>query len=613
MYRQPLRCTHSISSKFKIGTYYDGVWQDPNVPREPDEPRPRCIVEYRGGLKEHGCTPHRDRVTCEIGFGGTVSKLSKFGTFECNDSCDHNNHTALMMRLASNPIKQEDGSYVQGTYPESDPGTVAQVAEAMKAIAREFLRVTPGKPLTMEEFIEALHARDEGIATQMKTLGFKTKASNTALYEQMLEETREAHPKMPSDHYPAPQTLKRYAKIKNFAKVEVLDPKKYPRNISPRHPRFNLVLGCFIKPIEAFVMGMDGSGNLREWFPGNTPLFRNVMVGKCYNKAQRGILLQNKIDLFIEKWGVHPLILSTDCSGFDSHCTKSMIKEEWHSLISKCYPRYKHYLRELGEYCIENEGMYGANRWKLSGGRMSGDMHTGAGNCWIVASILMAYFREARRCRTGIDKRWDCCIDGDDALVFIHPSDFEYVQKTMPEFYLRCGHELKLEKVAKSIFEVEWCQSKFIRVKVEKELVDKLINKKGQMALDGEIPIAVQDPNKVFMSIGSHIHMREVQDAWAYVVANCRAYATVYSGIPVLGKLDRIGNSDRQGLLIQSGLFHSLGLGATVKQTQTQNTVYDFCNAFGYDTAMIRSAEQTMEEVNGLADFTTAFKSRAIN
>jgi len=549
-------------------------------------------------------------VTCKIGFGGDVSEMGKYGAFQCNDSCDHNNHVAFMKRLVGN-FQKVDGEWQEKPYPKSDKDTIKLVRKVFRAMAREFKRITPAKPLTMDEFIEALHGRDATIASQMGALGFKTKASNTALYEEQLAELKEEFPGLPSSSFPPVRYLKRYARIRNFAKVEMLNPEKFPRNISPRHPKFNLVNGCFIKPLEQFVNGITGVGNMREYYPGDCPYFKNHMIGKSYNKVQRGILLQNKIDWFIMRFGVHPLIIPTDCTGYDAHCTEDLINAEWDDFISQSYDLYEQYLKEVGELCTINRGTYGSAEWILRGGRMSGDMQTGCGNCWTIAAMKCAFFKWANKHRPGISKRWDTCIDGDDSLVFVHPDDLEFVQRELPLFFLRCGHEMKLDKVAHTIFDVEWCQSKYIRVRVEKDVLEQLINKKGMLYVHGEVPMAVQTPDKVFMSIGSHIHMREPISAWAYVVANCRAYATVYSGVPILGRLGEIGQSAVTAPLITSGLFHSLALGSLSQHYPSDNTLMDFCYAFGYTPAMVTAAEATIPSLNGFDGFRDAFLTSA--
>lgn len=586
--------------KLKRGVYFDGIWFDPEKPQLFPKTY-RSKFHYDRPPKAHITTDnHRWRVELDMGFAGVVSNHSKFGVFRCNDSCDCNNVAAIFNRLMTNPVKQKDGSYIQSTYPPSEPWAIREVCAVLKAIGTDFRYMTDGDPLTVPELLEAMRARDENIREHMKVFGFHTKGSNVRLYEDMWKELKIDYPRIEGSGIPFvdPSYLKRFSKVKAFAKVEMLNPSKYPRNISPRHPKFNLVWGCFVKPLEQFVMGMDGGGKMREYYPGRTDKFRNRMIGKCYNSVQRGMLLQQKLELFSDRFRVKPVVFSTDCSGYDAHCTRALIKAEHDVLMANAYPTWKNYLRKLGEQMTTNKGHSSGNRFEVDGARMSGDMHTGGGNCWNMAAKICAFFKWLSRRYPGINKRWDCCIDGDDTLVFVHPDDEMIINTEMPYFFTACGHELKIENVSRGIEDIVWCQSRYVRVQVSDTVLENCNSKKHLNFRSNEVWMAVQDPSKVFKSLGSHLHMRTYQQALEYTSANCRAYSKLYSGIPVYNKLAHAGAMARKGILASSGLFYQMGIIGHCEHEANANTLSDFCRAFNWDCAMVESAETELAMVD---------------
>lgn len=88
------------------------------------------------------------------------------------------------------------------------------------------------------------------------------------------------------------------------------------------------------------------------------------------------------------------------------------------------------------------------------GRRMSGDMNTALGNCVIMLVMI------ATACNSLVPRRWDCLIDGDDALVFIDAKDYTVLAGHLAADFLRFGMTLKVEAPVYQIHCVEWCQSK---------------------------------------------------------------------------------------------------------------------------------------------------------
>jgi len=95
-------------------------------------------------------------------------------------------------------------------------------------------------------------------------------------------------------------------------------------------------------------------------------------------------------------------------------------------------------------------------RYKTRGRRMSGDMNTAVGNCLLMLLMLSAFAKTV-----GL-KKWDCLDDGDDALLLVEQRDLDLVQATISDVFRSFGMTLKIETVAKTLYEIEFCQSRVI-------------------------------------------------------------------------------------------------------------------------------------------------------
>jgi len=494
---------------------------------------------------------------------------TKFHKFRCNDSCACNNQIALVERLLRNA--QPGG--ITAPFPQFDMTIEAELNRTFDAFATCFTEFTSGEPLTGYETKMAFKGRNSEIESQLGVLGFHTSVADPKRYERVSEElARILAVDEDSFRYHViimmPELYTKWGHIRPFAKVESISVEKFPRNISPRDPKFNFLWAQFTKPLESyFYTHLSAMGALSIWCPySKEPGVSNPWIGKSLNKIERAMAVQYKFDLFRKMHGCNPFVFQTDCRGFDAHVTSQFTKCE-NRFYAKCYPKYAWYVKQLTKTFEINTFSGDGIRGKVKGARMSGDMHTGLGNTIDDLAMLVTSFRLMNI------KRYDLFSDGDDTLVFVHPDDVEIVRTQLPQFFLRMGHELTVDGITDDIMQVTWCQSKIVRV-----------------LRDGQtVPMFVQNPLKTFATMGSHIHARTAKEAEQYFSDVCYAHSVLYSTIPLFRKLGLMrANREVRTRRISPGLSHELLKHRNVHVEEGPDTMSDYCQAFGIPPSLYR-------------------------
>lgn len=235
-----------------------------------------------------------------------------------------------------------------------------------------------------------------------------------------------------------PLDLPREAMVQAFVKAEKFDPgakhNPAPRMIQARNARYNIRLGCFLRPIEHSLYQIKS--------PHGLPV-----IGKGLNLAQRAETLKEKMDLFKE-----PVVLSVDASRFDQHVDEEVLKIE-HAVYNRLCPDPE--LKTLLKCQLRNKGFtQGGWKYKTRGKRMSGDMNTALGNC-----LLMIIMVNAAMKRLHVSK-YEIFDDGDDCLIIVERPTSHRVLRDLPRVFLDYGHELKMENKADTMEGVEWCQTR---------------------------------------------------------------------------------------------------------------------------------------------------------
>jgi hypothetical protein len=222
-----------------------------------------------------------------------------------------------------------------------------------------------------------------------------------------------------------------------------------PRPIQFRSPVFNVAISMFLKPIEEHIYKMRLHG---KYF-GKTPV-----IAKGFNARQRAVLIEAKMRRF-----ARPCVVSIDGKRFDLHVNRKLLRAE-----QKFYAKFNNdaaFIRLLQEQlrnkCSSRRGLF----YETDGGRMSGDMNTGLGNCVISAIMFVAYVKCVLKCDA------DLFVDGDDALIFIDEDNLELLQRTLVPTYLEYGMEMEVADVARCMEEIDWCQTRPVKINGEYRMV----------------------------------------------------------------------------------------------------------------------------------------------
>jgi hypothetical protein len=213
-----------------------------------------------------------------------------------------------------------------------------------------------------------------------------------------------------------------------------------PRAIQFRGAKFCVALAQFLQPIEHHIYGMTG-------FSSGVPESRNIAKG--LNQTQRAELLHSKMSHFRS-----PVVISLDASRFDKHVDVELLKVE-HSVYTGVN---KHFLfkKLLSMQLISKVRSKTGLRYVVLGRRMSGDMNTALGNCLLMLLMIAAFMLHLSILV------WDCLDDGDDCLLIVEEEDLDLVLTSVVPHFLDYGMEMKVERVARSLFEVQFCQSSVV-------------------------------------------------------------------------------------------------------------------------------------------------------
>lgn len=225
-------------------------------------------------------------------------------------------------------------------------------------------------------------------------------------------------------------TFLKAEKINFSAKV---DPA--PRVIQPRAPRYNVMVGRYLKLYE------------KQVFAGFQREFRYPVVLKGLNAQQVGGWMADHWSQFSR-----PCAVGLDASRFDQHVSKQALEFE-HSFYNAAFQSRE--LRQLLGWQLRNRGIARLPGWRLDyltdGCRMSGDMNTGLGNCILMSCMVIAYCE-----LEGIKFR--LANNGDDCVVFIEEQDLgrlDGIDRWMLDF----GFTLTREAPVYELERVVFCQA----------------------------------------------------------------------------------------------------------------------------------------------------------
>lgn len=229
--------------------------------------------------------------------------------------------------------------------------------------------------------------------------------------------------------------------LSSFVKAEAVNftakPDPAPRLIQPRSPRFNAVVGRYLRPLEHKVYAAISS------------IFRGPTVMKGYNAEQTAVHLRGMWDEFHT-----PAVVMLDASRFDQHVSKSALKWE-HSVYNHVYRSDE--LAGCLRWQLKNTGFVrtreGSFKYSVKGCRMSGDMNTALGNCLIMCAMIWAYARS-------VGVRVRLANNGDDCAVFMESRDVSRFREPLDKWFLDMGFTMTTEGVAYEFESIDFCQTR---------------------------------------------------------------------------------------------------------------------------------------------------------
>jgi len=239
--------------------------------------------------------------------------------------------------------------------------------------------------------------------------------------------------------------------VKTFTKDEYRKPGGAPRAIQPRSPRFNVCLGRYIKHVEHKVFEAidkvyDPTGDCKT-------------VAKGMNMAERGETISRMWNSFCK-----PVAIGLDASRFDQHINQLLLEIEHSVYLEVCggsdeLPPLKRLLQAQKV----NKGAYkdkdGTIKYKVNGCRMSGDMNTSLGNVIIMCTLMYSYLESC-----GLKGRAKLLNDGDDCVLIMEESSVDKFKSGMEDWFRRMGITMQYDGVYNTLEEIEFCQSRPVRV-----------------------------------------------------------------------------------------------------------------------------------------------------
>lgn len=346
------------------------------------------------------------------------------------------------------------------------------------------------------------------------------------------------------------------ARLTSFVKYEKQDLGKAPRAINPRSPRYNLVLGKYLKFLE------------KKIYKGINQAFG----ARTAHTVIKGLNVKEAGSVIYEKWRRfrNPVGVGLDASKFDMHTSIPALKYE-HSVYKGIYPRAAE-LRMLLRWQLRNRGVAycddGRVKFSMEGTRSSGDLNTSMGNCIIMCALIYAYAQER-----AVDI--ELMNNGDDCVVIMEAEDLQKFMTNLSAWFEQYGYRMTIEKPVYELERMEFCQSRVVLVNGEPVMVRNLTNSitKDPMCL---VPLQTE----------------KVLQMWYKAVGDCGLSIT--SGVPVLQEYyklyQRNGRDYSEGFLqhVQKNTSHlqrmkGMKLKESVVSAETRSSFY---YAFGILPAM---------------------------
>lgn len=339
------------------------------------------------------------------------------------------------------------------------------------------------------------------------------------------------------------------SKVQAFIKNEKSKNGFVPRIVSPRRPRYNLELLTYLQHTEKYI------------FHQINKLFGDVTVFKGMNCYEQGKAMLRKWSRFR-----NPIAVGFDAVRFDQHVCKGMLLHE-HDVYKKIFRNNDQYhLEKLLHWQLTNHVVGVASdgycKYKIQGGRMSGDVNTALGNSIIMCSIVYSY------CHNNSIVKYELANNGDDCVLMIEEKDYHKL-KHFPQFCKDCGFLMEVEEPVKKFEQIIFCQTQPI-----------LIEDKPQMIRN---PLMACSKDVICLQNRRHPHLIE---HWLNSVGN--SGLSMSGGVPILQEFYQSmlrSTKNYSKSCLEEGGFYWLSRRMNDEYTPVNETTrHSFWKAFGIDT-----------------------------
>jgi hypothetical protein len=240
---------------------------------------------------------------------------------------------------------------------------------------------------------------------------------------------------------------KRYSRITMFVKLEGI--KFNPQKVNPDCRAIQFRTTEYTLQLASCIRGAEHRMYVLEDFPGCGP---GRLFAKGLNQVEKASQMRVKYE-----WCGRCHILCLDASRFDAHCQKLILWLVEHRFWMETCLGVQ--LEELLGWQLDNNGTWRSGdqsvKYKVSGGRMSGDANTGAGNCIIMAVMLIAFGNASGR-------KFTFLCDGDDS-VFFHDGE-PISDEEIKTFFEQFGFVMEVEARPTCLEETTFCQARPVYV-----------------------------------------------------------------------------------------------------------------------------------------------------
>lgn len=240
--------------------------------------------------------------------------------------------------------------------------------------------------------------------------------------------------------------------VRAFLKKEkdkLLSSSSDPRIIQPRHPRFLVSLGRYIRPLE------------QKCYKEFTKLFQRFAATphpvcfKGLNYLRRGEALRSKWASFRR-----PVAICLDASRFDLHVSVEALQHTHHLYYAAF--GMDPLLMQLLENRLETHGVAickeGSYRYRKRGGRCSGDNDTSLGNVIIMLSITHHLLE-------GLSvPHVEVINDGDDQVLIVEREHESTLLEAVEPCFAKFGFRLTVEQPVYELEHIDFCQTRPVQL-----------------------------------------------------------------------------------------------------------------------------------------------------